>query len=382
MEPYEGVRIPPEAYLTEPPQMYTTPMFETISPTAFAVGSSATVSFSSSSSSCVPPPTDQPQCTFNVGDRVILRPTSQYRHQAPDGLPGTIDEIRAGMGLPYQIQWDDKTQNAYGEEDLILLQSVSQNLPIPIKGMRVVAIVASMSHYLCPGIIDRVEDTKIWVRWPDGELTHTSNNHLREITCICPDPLPLECTTCHIPCLTEIERRGRVSKAEQERLAREQEIYEKRKKYAKQYCVYVSSTLFNFLSRELKEHQNINRAYPFMYLLGVNKKGIITKIQILRGDAGCKDMQAITPYEIMKAQKEIFKAKLTVAGIGRVGRFSTGNREGIVSIASMAPECILLSLNEDSMWGYRWVDDGNFKEPVKVEVHIVNPRKKIGKEVK
>lgn len=326
---------------------------------------------------------------FNVGDAVVLVPGTRYYHQAPDNRLGIITEIRQGSDLIYQIRWENGHINAYGEEDVTaapgIMREKGRGRQSKI-GRRVKGVSPSMRHYNYTGYIDKIDDygERIWVKWADGELTHIQDISLIIIpnNIKCPEPQPLKCDTCPTPCRIEIQRKKKIDKEQREKEAIEQEIIKKREKYKdyyKTHTIKISIALHAFLLEELVEFQlRGNVDYPFMYLLGINKNGVITEAHPLRGSGGCKDMQTISIYEIKLIQKRIFKEKLKIAGIGRVGRFVTDNYEGINDISDMSSNAILLSINKENIWAHKWLIDGHYRERIQIGVNIINKRMKGG----
>lgn len=321
--------------------------------------------------------------TYQLGDKVILRENSQYYSQAPDGMVGEIIEIRERTGLPYSVRWESGASNTYGERDIIYPQAntvTHQELKL---GIKVYGTDRNMIHAGYIGIIEKIEDygEKIWVRWTDSRVTHTVSDHLIIIKGKCPDPQPKRCIDCSTPCDVDREHREQQKRLEAERILIEEEKKEKREKYKTQ-LTRISVDLHTFLLQELKEFNSISRDFPFMYLLGANKYKVITKAHALRGTVGCKDMQNITPYELIQAKSYMGRYKVDIIGIGRVGKFGTDNKEGIHDIAVMTNyEGCLLSMNTSKMWLYKWIKDGNFSEYVQSNIAVVSNtwKPKIGK---
>ena len=164
----------------------------------------------------------------------------------------------------------------------------------------------------------------------------------------------------------------------------EEEIIERKKieiKYSS--IIRITKQLDKFFINELEEYYSADYDKPFTYLLGQNKDNIITTAILLRGYGGCKDMQHITTSTLTLAYIQINKKGLTVAGICRVGHFNNDNTFGADQIQKLAgnDNNILLSINEKSKWGWRYIISGNFRGSVKQKYEIVQIKRK-GKEVK
>ncbi len=85
--------------------------------------------------------------------------------------------------------------------------------------------------------------------------------------------------------------------------------------------------IHNRLAGDLKNHLDKNDHYPVCYLLGKDKKEVISDMIEMKREPGrdaCEEMIPISGTELSRAILALVKKRLTPCGVARVGQFNLG----------------------------------------------------------
>lgn len=107
--------------------------------------------------------------------------------------------------------------------------------------------------------------------------------------------------------------------------------------------------LYEYLREDLEDYMSNSGKYPYTYVIGMNKKGVIDTIAPVLPTNGCSSMPGLTQRKLNIAVCIVYKANRIPYGLCRVGSFPFLDGGGLSELSTFNEDAIMLQYSPDGL---------------------------------